>query len=182
MAIFDSFWPKWQIFEFFKSTLETFYYTPKALSNCKVSEKSIERMSRYCVTFAHTTSIQFHQIYIPNEIWIWWQFPFIITYFSAATWAMMLWDSSYISLSLILTYQANHNGDLSPKLRFCRTEHPQHTTKNTAYVHLFNFIKSNIPNEICIRWQFPFIITYCSAATWAMMLWDSSYISLSLWS
>ena len=45
---FDSFWPKMTNFWiFFKNPLGTFFYIPKALPNCKVSEKSNERMSRY---------------------------------------------------------------------------------------------------------------------------------------
>ena len=52
---FDSFWPKMANFWiFFKNPLGTFFYTLKALSNCKVSEKTNERMSRYCVTYVHT--------------------------------------------------------------------------------------------------------------------------------
>ena len=39
---------KWPIFEFFsKIRYEHFFYIPKALSNCQVSEKTNERMSRY---------------------------------------------------------------------------------------------------------------------------------------
>ena len=52
---FDSFWPKMANFWiFFKNPLETFFYIPKALSNCQVSEKTNERMSRYRVTYIHT--------------------------------------------------------------------------------------------------------------------------------
>ena len=55
---FDSFWPKMANFWiFFKNPLGTFFYIPKALSNCQVSEKTNERMSRYlrdARTYVHT--------------------------------------------------------------------------------------------------------------------------------
>ena len=42
--ILDSFWPKQDIF--FKKALGTFFSRLQALTNCKVSEKSNERISR----------------------------------------------------------------------------------------------------------------------------------------
>ena len=89
---------------FFKNPLGTFFYIPKALSNCKVSEKSNERMSRY-LRDVHTyirTSIQFRLIYFPNKICIHCQYTCIITYSSVGSWAMMPCVSSYISLYLDL--------------------------------------------------------------------------------
>ena len=47
---FDSFWPKMANFWiFFKNPLGTFFYTPKALPNCKVSEKTNVGIPRYPV-------------------------------------------------------------------------------------------------------------------------------------
>ena len=52
---FDSFGPKMVNFWiFFTNPLGTFFYIHKALSNCQVSEKTNERMSRYRVTNIHT--------------------------------------------------------------------------------------------------------------------------------
>ena len=39
---------------FFKNPLGTFFYTPKALPNCKVSEKTNVRIPRYPVTNGRT--------------------------------------------------------------------------------------------------------------------------------
>ena len=48
LPFFDSFWPKMANFWIFSiNPLGTFFYIPKALSNCQVSEKNNERMSRY---------------------------------------------------------------------------------------------------------------------------------------
>ena len=96
---------------------------------------------QHAIKKQHTYIYQFQSIYIPIKICIRWQVPCIITYLSTATWAMMH-GFRHTYPSLIFTYQANQNSDLSPKLRFYRTEHPQHAIKNTAYVHLFNFIQS----------------------------------------
>ena len=55
MAIFDSFWlKKGKKLIFFKNPLGTFFYTPKALPNCKVSEKTNVRIPRYPVTNGRT--------------------------------------------------------------------------------------------------------------------------------
>ena len=55
MAIFWQFLAKiGQKWIFFKNPLGTFFYTPKALPNCKVSEKSNVRIPRYPVTNGRT--------------------------------------------------------------------------------------------------------------------------------
>ena len=52
---FDSFWPKMgKKWIFIKNPLGTFFYIPKALSNCKVSEKINVGIPRYRVTYGRT--------------------------------------------------------------------------------------------------------------------------------
>ena len=68
---FDGFWPKMTNFWiFFKNPLVTFFYTPKALPNCKVSEKSNERMSRYLRdlrTYIHTSKT-WHKLKVLSQL------------------------------------------------------------------------------------------------------------------
>ena len=53
--ILDSFWPKWAKREFFsKKALGTFLSRLQAPTNCKVSEKSNERISRKTVANGQT--------------------------------------------------------------------------------------------------------------------------------
>ena len=44
--IFDSFWPKWAKQDFFQKSAWNIFPHFQALTNCKVSEKSNERISR----------------------------------------------------------------------------------------------------------------------------------------
>ena len=52
--ILDIFWLKWQKGIFLEKVLGTFFSHLKALTNCKVSEKSNERFSSNSVTYIHT--------------------------------------------------------------------------------------------------------------------------------
>ena len=54
IANFGHFWPKWAKRDFFKKALGTFFPPLQALTICKVSEKSNERISRYFRTNERT--------------------------------------------------------------------------------------------------------------------------------